>query len=220
MEGYLGGSTSFAATFTQVGTHLVTASAMDSAFQPGTDTVTVEVLPFDDTPPVVTVLGDNPASVMVGGVYTDAGATAYDDVDGDLTGGIAVSGLSIDTSATGTHVVTYTVSDAAGNPAQKIRTVKVVDLAVTGIYEISRVNLPAGVEVEIIGTGFAAGATVTFLNGSGPTPSASDVTLSDGILTATVSGKSGPRKSRVWDVVVTNPGGASAVCAGCLKIIP
>ncbi len=226
MEGYLGGSTSFAATFTQVGTHLVTASAMDSAFQPGTDTVTVLVLPSDVTPPVISVLGGNSVSVVVGEVYTDAGATAADNIDGDVTGSIVVGGMPVDTSMVDTaHTVTYSVSDAADNIATATRTVNVVEagsvLTVSGTYEISRGALPGGVEVEIIGTGFAAGATVTFQNGSGPTPSASKVVLIDAKkLKATVSGKSGPRKARSFDVVVTNPDGASAVCAGCLTISP
>jgi hypothetical protein len=43
----------------------------------------------DTTAPVVTVLGDNPASVVVDGVFADAGATAADLVDGDVSGGIA-----------------------------------------------------------------------------------------------------------------------------------
>ena len=38
---------------------------------------------FDTTPPVITLLGDNPAVVGVGEEYVDAGATAFDDVDGD-----------------------------------------------------------------------------------------------------------------------------------------
>ncbi len=141
---------------------------------------------------------------------------------------IAVSGLPIDTSTTGTHVVTYTVSDSAGNVGQASRTVNVVDvvmpLTVTRISPsaINRADLPAGVSVTITGTGFVADPTVTFQNESGPTPSATGVALIDAqILTATVSGSSGgPRKPRFWDVVVTNPGGAIAVCAGCLVINP
>ena len=64
--------------------------------------------------------------------------------------------------------------------------------------------------------------TVTFQNGSGPTPSATNVTWIDAqTLTATVSGSSGgPPKPRYWDTVVDNPGGAGAVCAGCLVINP
>jgi len=138
-----------------------------------------------------------------------------------------ISGLPISAAVVGTYEVTYAVSDAAGNAGQETRTVNVVEagteLSVTGILpnSISRNALPAGVSVTIEGTGFTAFSTVTFQNGSGPTPSATDVTLAGDDLTATVSGSSGgPKRDRIWDLVVTNPGGASAVCAGCLTITP
>ena len=42
--------------------------------------------PPNATAPEITILGDNPASVEQGNSYIDAGATAWDEVDGDLTG--------------------------------------------------------------------------------------------------------------------------------------
>jgi len=66
----------------------------------------------------------------------------------------------------------------------------------------------------ITGSGFVAGAGVSFENGSGPAPAISNVNVaSDGeSLTATVTAKSGgsPR-NRVWDVRVTNPDSSSGV---------
>ena len=73
--------------------------------------------PPDTTPPAITMLGANPASVLVGAVYVDAGATALDDKDGNITNRIATSGLPINTNAVGSYLVTYTVSDQAGNQA-------------------------------------------------------------------------------------------------------
>ena len=35
--------------------------------------------------PVITLNGDNPTNVYVGGIYTELGATAIDEIDGDLT---------------------------------------------------------------------------------------------------------------------------------------
>jgi hypothetical protein len=217
---------SFFATLAE-GSHVVTASVMDTAEQSGSDSVSVLVLPPDVMLPVITVLGDDPASVAVGVTYIDAGATATDNMDGDVTGAIVVDGMPVDTSTVGpAQTVTYTVSDAAGNTATASRTVNVVEagtvLAVTELdpSSIARGSLSGGVSVTITGTGFVAGATVTFVNGSGPTPSASVTATDATTLTATVSGKSGPRKPRVWDMVVTNPDGASAVCADCLTISP
>ena len=48
-------------------------------------TCEVECPVLDTTAPVITLLGDDPVEVYEGDTYTDAGATASDDVDGDLT---------------------------------------------------------------------------------------------------------------------------------------
>jgi hypothetical protein len=62
-------------------------------------------------------------------MYTDNGSSAYDDIDGDISTNIVVSG-SVDTSTVGSYTITYNVSDAAGNPAnQVIRTVNVVAIS-------------------------------------------------------------------------------------------
>jgi Lysyl oxidase len=61
------------------------------------------------------------------------------------------------------------------------------------------------IPVTITGSGFAAGMGVSFENGSGARPVASNVTVVDSTtITATVTVKSGggPRSDRVWDVRV------------------
>jgi hypothetical protein len=78
--------------------------------------------PFDMTPPVITILGANPVSINVDGAYVDAGATASDNVDGDLTSSI-VTTSSVNTHVPGTYTVTYAVSDAANNAATSTRSV-------------------------------------------------------------------------------------------------
>ncbi|MBE0674845.1 MAG: DUF5011 domain-containing protein, partial [Bacteroidales bacterium] len=43
----------------------------------------------DDTAPVITIIGDNPLIVTIGTLnFTDPGATAVDNADGDLTASI------------------------------------------------------------------------------------------------------------------------------------
>ncbi|GIR41739.1 MAG: hypothetical protein CM15mP51_25190 [Porticoccaceae bacterium] len=54
-----------------------------------------------------------------GTIYIDAGATATDGADGDLTSSIMVSG-SVDLTKVGTYILTYTLSDAAGNAATSV----------------------------------------------------------------------------------------------------
>lgn len=50
--------------------------------------------------------------------------TATDDVDGDVTSSVTVSG-TVDTSAAGDYTITYTVTDRRATPATAERTVTV-----------------------------------------------------------------------------------------------
>ena len=54
------------------------------------------VEPADTTAPVITLLGEDPVAITVGDAYVDAGATATDDVDGDITANIVVGGDIVD----------------------------------------------------------------------------------------------------------------------------
>uniref|UniRef100_UPI000A634811 immunoglobulin-like domain-containing protein n=1 Tax=Kordia zhangzhouensis TaxID=1620405 RepID=UPI000A634811 len=80
----------------------------------------------DTLKPVITLLGDNPITLPINTTYTDAGATAFDNIDGDITNAIQVTG-SVDATTAGTYTLFYNVSDAAGNEANEVtRTVHVV----------------------------------------------------------------------------------------------
>lgn len=80
----------------------------------------------DTTAPVIELTGFETVEVLVGGLYFDPGATAFDNVDGDISGQITASS-TVNTAITGAYEVTYTVSDAAGNAAPQVkRTVNVV----------------------------------------------------------------------------------------------
>lgn len=85
-----------------------------------------------DTPPVITLLGDSTINLNVGSVYSDEGATALDNFQGDVTESILTSN-HVDTNVVGTYFVTYDVSDNNGNAAiQVVRTVNVVPVTVSG----------------------------------------------------------------------------------------
>lgn len=113
----------------------VTATATDAAGN--TSEFSAPVL-IDLEPPVLTLLGQDPATVQCGSVYTDAGVSAIDDVDGDITHrvvrtitfGANVVG-SVNTSVLGTYTILYEVSDNAGQAATPVmRSVDVVDTAI------------------------------------------------------------------------------------------
>lgn len=81
----------------------------------------------DTINPIITILGDNPANITIGDIYEDAGATAIDEKDGDITENIEINNY-VDKDKVGTYFVTYDVMDLAGNEANQVsRTVNVVE---------------------------------------------------------------------------------------------
>lgn len=76
----------------------------------------------DTTAPTITLNGSATTYSSLNAAYTDAGATADDDKDGDLTSSISVTG-SVNKDLAGTYTLKYTVSDAAGNEGTVSRTV-------------------------------------------------------------------------------------------------
>ena len=89
-----------------------------------TPPVVEEETPTDTTKPVIALVGKAALKITVGGTFTDGGATATDDVDGDITADIVVSG-AVDTATAGLYTLTYSVSDAAGNTSTVSRIVTV-----------------------------------------------------------------------------------------------
>ncbi len=88
-----------------------------------TTTVKREVIITDDAiAPVITLLGDAEVTLNVGDTYEDAGATASDNKDGNLTPFIDDGGSidEVDTSKAGEYTITYDVSDFSGNAATQV----------------------------------------------------------------------------------------------------
>jgi hypothetical protein len=80
----------------------------------------------DTKAPVITLNGEPAISVPYGSPFTDPGATASDDIDGDLSSALVVRG-SVDTSIPGDYQLHYWSEDLAGNRSSLTRTVSVVD---------------------------------------------------------------------------------------------
>ncbi len=105
------------------GEYTITYTVTDSSNNATTETRTVNVV--DTVDPVITLNGANPLTINAGGTYTEPGATATDNVDGDLTNDIEVTG-TVDTNTPGEYTITYTVTDSSNNTATETRTVQVV----------------------------------------------------------------------------------------------
>ncbi|MHB1162905.1 MAG: immunoglobulin-like domain-containing protein [Minisyncoccota bacterium] len=79
----------------------------------------------DTTKPVVTLKGSAAMQLNQGDIFTDPGATASDDVDGNLTSKIKETG-TVDTKTLGLYTLTYSATDAAGNTGSASRVVSIV----------------------------------------------------------------------------------------------
>lgn len=79
----------------------------------------------DVTAPVITINGDNPLTLEQNTVYIEAGASAVDDIDGNILVDIS---NSVDTSTIGEYIIIYNAMDAAGNASTVTRVVNVVQI--------------------------------------------------------------------------------------------
>lgn len=130
-----------------VGTYYVTYSVLDNAGNSATATRTIYVISSSDTiAPVITLIGDNPQIVELGSTYSDAGATATDNIDGTITP-VLISN-NVNANVVGIYSVTYRATDAAGNSATATRTVNVRDTTAPTIESISDDSVTEGKEYE------------------------------------------------------------------------
>lgn len=74
--------------------------------------------------PTITLNGESHITINVGDTYSEQGATAKDDKDGDISSKISISG-SVNTSKAGKYTITYTVKNSSGKTATKTRTITV-----------------------------------------------------------------------------------------------
>jgi hypothetical protein len=106
----------------QCGIQLVTYTATDAAGNTSTKT---RVIIVDCDPPVITLVGENPVNLMVGGTYTEPGAVAVDNIDGTVT--VTTAG-TVKTNTQHIDTITYTARDRAGNVATKKRLIVIAEV--------------------------------------------------------------------------------------------
>lgn len=108
------------------GTYSIAYNIKDAAGNSAVEkTRTVTVI--KDNPPVISITGgDRVLNAVRGGVYSDLGATATDDIDGNITVDIKVVSTVV-LSTPGIYKVTYTVTDSNRNTVSKVRKVTIND---------------------------------------------------------------------------------------------
>ena len=78
----------------------------------------------DRIAPVVKLNGESTVVLAAGQDYLEQGATAIDDIDGDLTDSITISG-AVNSTIVGTYSISYSAADRAGNRGTVTRTIQV-----------------------------------------------------------------------------------------------
>ena len=96
------------------------------------ETVKTAIVKIDKTKPSLSLKGNNPLIIYQNGHYSESG---YDYSDNISVAGLSISG-NVNTSTIGTYLLTYTVTDQAGNSTSQTRTVNVVAIPFSNINNI------------------------------------------------------------------------------------
>ena len=122
---------------------------------------------MDVTPPIITLIGDDPATHLKDSFYTDAGATCIDPpptLETDVSSNVVIDQSAVNISIVGSNLVTFDCQDSGtgsgipNNAIQITRTVNVVELG-----------------VAIIGGGGSGERTTTAGGSASSVPSLSDI---------------------------------------------
>lgn len=157
---------------------------------------------LDTTAPVITLKGSNPLAIEVGKVYEEAGASAVDDRDGNIP--VIING-TVDVSSVGTYSIIYTVTDKAGNTANKTRIVNVKASLVDEVAPTITVKGDNPMTIEVGSTYVEAGA------------SAEDD--KDGNVSVTTSGAVDTNSIGIYSIVYTATDEAGNVATEPRKVI-
>lgn len=133
-------------------TYTVTDSSGNAA------TVERKIIYKDTVAPAITLNGQKRIYLQVGGSYAEPGYAASDDIDGDITKKVTISG-GVDTSKMGINTITYSVADNAGNTTTATRSVYV--------YQQQKVANPVNPGSKVVYLTFDDGPskhTATLLN--------------------------------------------------------
>ena len=74
---------------------------------------------IDEIIPEITLIGSSEITISQGETFSDPGATAIDNVDGNITSRIQITG-TVNTTQKGTYYLKYDVTDLSGNRAETV----------------------------------------------------------------------------------------------------
>ena len=108
------------------------------------------------TDPTLVLYGDTEIVLAKGEKYVEPGYKAVDYVDGKISRQVRVDSKSVNTSATGTYTITYTVENSRGKTAFKIRTVNVVSKKANITINLTNnlTNNVGIIKINVIGSGY------------------------------------------------------------------
>jgi len=166
--------------------------------------VAFQFMPADTANPELKFIGKKAVTLQAGQAWAKTGVEAHDARDGNLTDQIVVTG-TVDMNSTGTYLLTYSVQDAAGNPATATRTV-----TVTGNRTV---DLNATVAMDMIwcppGT-FTMGSPITEADRQADREDEHNVSLTKGFYL----GKYEVTQAQYEAVIGTNPSEFNAIGNG------
>ncbi|MDD2412494.1 MAG: DUF5011 domain-containing protein [Bacteroidales bacterium] len=86
--------------------------------------------------PTISITGDNPYVIELGGTWTDPGAIANDEEDGNITSKMTVTG-TVNTDKVDEYSIVYKVTDKAGNEGSATRKVRVKADKIAATYRVT-----------------------------------------------------------------------------------
>jgi hypothetical protein len=142
-------------------------------------TATVSISVDGNSAPTIAIAGAATITLDVGGTFTDPGAEAFDEEDGELTSSVIVSD-DVNISAPGSYTVEYRVTDSGGLTSVVTRTVTVIQPLSSGAIRFAAGQV---IELPVIDTALTAPngdalvvpttATAASINVTGVTPGGS-----------------------------------------------
>ncbi|WOV93911.1 MAG: DUF5011 domain-containing protein [Candidatus Nitrosoabyssus spongiisocia] len=120
-----------------VGNYTITYNSVDSSGNNATQVVRTVIISDapDDTPPVITLNGNNVVYVELGSSYSEQNATTG---DGSL---VTIGGDTVNSSLVGNYTVTYDSVDSAGNNATQVNRLVIVSDTIPPVITLNGNNI-------------------------------------------------------------------------------